>query len=145
MWSVFRSLWPSYTIWWHKSGSALAQVTVCCLITRTNIDFSLVRLCGQYWLLISEVMWCSPVLLCIVSLKIILSKQLPHLPRASQSVSSKCDLFPTFFAFMQDHINGLVQDCSNSIANALELVQSCAKSLISYTGLYILHWDMTTL
>ena len=28
------------------------------------------------------------------------------------------------------HINGLVQDCSNSIVNALELPQSCAKLLI---------------
>ena len=28
------------------------------------------------------------------------------------------------------HIDGLVQDCSNSIANALELLQSCAKPLI---------------
>ena len=27
-------------------------------------------------------------------------------------------------------IDGLVQDCSNSIANALELLQSCAKPLI---------------
>ena len=25
------------------------------------------------------------------------------------------------------HIDGLVQDCSNSIANALELLQSCTK------------------
>ena len=28
------------------------------------------------------------------------------------------------------HIDGLVQNCSNSIANALELVQSCTKPLI---------------
>ena len=28
------------------------------------------------------------------------------------------------------HINGLVQDGSNSIANALELLQSCTKLLI---------------
>ena len=28
------------------------------------------------------------------------------------------------------HINGLVQDCSNSIANALELLQSCTKPSI---------------
>ena len=28
------------------------------------------------------------------------------------------------------HIDGLVQDCSNSIANALELLQSCAKASI---------------
>ena len=28
------------------------------------------------------------------------------------------------------HINGLVQDCSNSIANELELLQSCTKPSI---------------
>ena len=33
--------------------------------------------------------------------------------------------------FFLDNINGLVQDCSNSIANALELLQSCTKPLIS--------------
>ena len=30
------------------------------------------------------------------------------------------------------HIDGLVQDCSNSIANALELLQSCAKHSRNY-------------
>ena len=30
------------------------------------------------------------------------------------------------------HIDGLVEDCSNSIANALELLQSCTKPLISF-------------
>ena len=29
-----------------------------------------------------------------------------------------------------DYFDGLVQDCSNSIANALELLQSCAKPSI---------------
>ena len=29
------------------------------------------------------------------------------------------------------YINGLVQDCSNSIANALELLQSCTKPSMS--------------
>ena len=29
--------------------------------------------------------------------------------------------------FLQGSIDGLVQDCSNSIANALELLQSCTK------------------
>ena len=29
------------------------------------------------------------------------------------------------------HIDGLMQDCSNSIAKALELLQSCIKSSIS--------------
>ena len=32
----------------------------------------------------------------------------------------------------QDNIDGLVQDCSNSIANALELLQSCTKPSILY-------------
>ena len=31
---------------------------------------------------------------------------------------------------IQDHINGLVQDCSNSIANTLEFMQSCTKPVI---------------
>ena len=30
------------------------------------------------------------------------------------------------------YINGFVQDCSNSIANAMELMQSCAKPLICF-------------
>ena len=30
-----------------------------------------------------------------------------------------------------DNLNGLVQDCSNSIANALELLPSCTKPLVS--------------
>ena len=30
------------------------------------------------------------------------------------------------------HVDGLVQDCSNSIANALELLQSCTKSSVSH-------------
>ena len=30
-------------------------------------------------------------------------------------------------AFSMQNIDGLVQDCSNSIANALELLQSCPK------------------
>ena len=29
----------------------------------------------------------------------------------------------------REYIDGLVQDCSNSIANALELLQSCTKPL----------------
>ena len=32
--------------------------------------------------------------------------------------------------FKMDDINGLVQDCSNSTANALELLQSCTKPSI---------------
>ena len=32
----------------------------------------------------------------------------------------------------QHHIGGLAQDCSNSIADALELLQSCAKPSIKH-------------
>ena len=32
------------------------------------------------------------------------------------------------------HIDGLVQECSNSIANAMELLQSCIKPLIYCDG-----------
>ena len=34
------------------------------------------------------------------------------------------------------YINGLVQDCSISIANALEILQSCTKPSIDYVNLY---------
>ena len=38
-----------------------------------------------------------------------------------------CDLGSPFLINMLHHVNGLVQDCSNSIANTLELLQSCTK------------------
>ena len=34
------------------------------------------------------------------------------------------------YCWRHTYIDGLVQDCSNSIANALELLQSCAKPSI---------------
>ena len=46
-WFYFNSLWPSDTIWKHKSGSTLAQVMACCLMAPshylTNLDLSSVR------------------------------------------------------------------------------------------------------
>ena len=36
---------------------------------------------------------------------------------------------------MRDHIDGLVQDCSNSIANTLEWLQSCTKPSIYFLEL----------
>ena len=35
----------------------------------------------------------------------------------------------------EHHIDGLVQDCNNFIANALELLQSCTKPLICSVSL----------
>ena len=36
------------------------------------------------------------------------------------------------------HIDDLVQDCSNSIANALELLQSCTKPSMCQLGMYLI-------
>ena len=46
-----------------------------------------------------------------------------------------CILNPVYY-----HIDGLVQDCSNSIANTLQLLQSCTKPSI-----YGTYWTMCTI
>ena len=48
----FNSLWPSDTIWRHKSGSTLAQVMACCLAAPSHY-------LNQCWLIISKVQWYS--------------------------------------------------------------------------------------
>ena len=45
-----NSLWLSDTIWWHKSGSTLAQVIACCLTASSHYLY-------QCWLIISKVRW----------------------------------------------------------------------------------------
>ena len=45
-----NSLRPSDAIWWHRSGSTLAQVMDCCLMAPSHY-------LSQCWLIISEV-WC---------------------------------------------------------------------------------------
>ena len=44
----------------------------------------------------------------------------------------KTDIFSFYrLCFVtREHIDGLAQDCSNSIADAMELLQSCTKPLI---------------
>ena len=49
----FNSLWPSDAIWWHRSGSTLAQVRACCLTAPSHY-------LNQCRLIISEVLWHSP-------------------------------------------------------------------------------------
>ena len=44
---------------------------------------------------------------------------------------AKIDTHAGVYIFLYEYIDGLVQDCSNSIANALELLQSCTKPTIS--------------
>ena len=48
----FNSLWPSDTIWQHKSGSTLAQVMAYCLTAPSHY-------LNQCWLIISKVQWHS--------------------------------------------------------------------------------------
>ena len=48
-----NSLWTSDAIWWHKSGSTLAQVIACCLPTPSHY-------LNQCWLIISGVLWHLP-------------------------------------------------------------------------------------
>ena len=50
---AINSLWPSYAIWWHRSGSTLAQVMACCLAAPSHY-------LNQCWLVISKVSWHSP-------------------------------------------------------------------------------------
>ena len=47
-----NSLWPSDTIWRHKSGSTLDQVMACCLMAPSHY-------LNQCWLIISKVQWHS--------------------------------------------------------------------------------------
>ena len=42
---------------------------------------------------------------------------------------------------MKHHFDGLVQDCSNSISNALELLQSCTKPSIYDRNTNIIQQD----
>ena len=45
---MFNSLWPSDAIWWHRSGSTMAQVMACCLTAPSHY-------LNQCWLIISEI------------------------------------------------------------------------------------------
>ena len=47
---IINSLWPSDTIWQHRSGSTLAQVMACCLTAPNHY-------LNQCWRIISEVQW----------------------------------------------------------------------------------------
>ena len=51
-WS-FNSLRPSDAIWWHRSGSTLAQVMACCLTAPSHY-------LNKCWLIITKVEWHSP-------------------------------------------------------------------------------------
>ena len=46
---IFNSLWPSDTIWWHRSGSTLAHVMGSCLMVTNHPNYC--------WLFIKGILW----------------------------------------------------------------------------------------
>ena len=89
--SHVNSLWPGDTIWRHRSGSTLAQEWLGAswfqVITWANVDLSLVRLCG---IRLRAISWVPMLLFWNVSLKSMLLKSLPHLPRANNEFMFLC-------------------------------------------------------
>ena len=82
---LFKSLWPSDTIWRHKSGSTLAQVMACCLPAPSHY-------LNQCWLIIRKVQWHPSENNCTrdssaiieISLKITYLKFCSNLPGANE-------------------------------------------------------------
>ena len=69
-----NSLWSSGTIWWHKTGSTLAQVMACWLTAPSPY-------LNQCWLVISKVHWLySSHQSLKLSLKVLKSHELTHWP-----------------------------------------------------------------
>ena len=72
-------------VWWHQA------------ITWTNVDFSLVRFCGIYLKAISQQV--SNIQFCVLNLKIILLKLLPHSAQTSgynEIILSRCGYLMTY-------------------------------------------------
>ena len=96
--------------------------TVCSVLFCLYYDMLLIS--GDYWPIFfsvtSEIQGQQYVSTCKVTLKDMGKIEEPH-TTAKQAIHKPC----------------LVQDCSNSIANALELLQSCTKPLV-YTLWYLL-------
>ena len=145
--------------WWRHMASynsIMVQVMVCCLMAPNHYLNqwwqASMRSCHIYLRAISQEMHKTSIL--EMSLKIS-SRLQPHFPEANELINQIL-VTPTSCVskvqvqrlntkdFSYTHtshyntilhtvwplqINGLVQDCSNSIANALELLQSCTKPL----------------
>ena len=82
---------------------------------------------------LSDQLWSSlPTHVCVSQPRWLHTKCLTYLC-SSKYTSTQC------YKNAHAHIEGLAQDCNNSIANALELLQSCAKPSICchtpFTGL----------
>ena len=57
----------------------------------------------------------------------------PNISHDEESRTVRCESKTLFHDTNIWYIDGLVQDCSNSIANAMELLQSCTKSSMYHT------------
>ena len=120
------TLWLSNAIWRHRSGSTLARVSDGTKLLPgpmfTHRRGSLVlswrhdhRNCPRY-----------------NSQKTFLQITYKKYGYITQGLTHLTGLRWQRFDRNHDHIDGSVQDCSNSIANAMELLQSCTNPSICY-------------
>ena len=118
----FQSLCPSDTIPWHRSWSTLTQVMVWCqqIITWTIVDLSSVRSSDiNLWVISQEI----PPDFNHWHLLENYRNEISFKSSRGQWVKDKWKIHPL-------HIDGLVQERCNSIANALELHLSCTNPSI---------------
>ena len=123
--------WPSDTIWRYRTRLPLVYLMIWCLtaarLTTINIDLRyhhcIVVLRAISWgiLKISIMKIC-----CKIPIPIRICWIIAHwnLPRASPWITCQ---YHTEYYDDKDIFDGLVQDCSNSSALAMELLQSCTK------------------
>ena len=69
----------------------------------------------------------------------------PHPSSCGQHPTSCVHILKLIKTLMKTHVDGFVQDCSNSTANALELLQSCTKPSIyvSLSASHVKTWTTT--
>ena len=76
---IINSLWPSDAIWWHRSGSAPAQVMACCLMAPTHY----LNQCRHHQrcsvVFVRAISQVVMNLICTICLEIALLKSQPHL------------------------------------------------------------------
>ena len=128
-----NSLWPSDAIWWHRSGSTLAQVMACYLMAPSLY-------LNQYWLIISEVLWHSPEGnftgdakdILDMSLKITDLRLQPHLPGVNEL---KVLTFHSLLQFLKPtHHSPVRYECIENISKETKPVQKCH----TYTEFHLL-------
>ena len=80
-----NSLWPCNDIWQHRPWLTLTQVMACCLAAPSHYLNHCWLLINEFqWNLLSAILqWVPRLLFCIMSLKLILLKLLPHRPQGN--------------------------------------------------------------